>query len=306
MLDDDLIAVLAEAPPSRWNTLIARRSALDFYLAKSNRGVADVDHLAASVGLTRRQAYRLIEGRQQEMDSQKRIRKNRPGNRMSTERASLLRDAITKVSCGALISEVTNKVNELSIERGLVSPSVGIISRQMDATYRFSRLSARVGPNVRWIIDASLTNIVAGEPGEVYFAYIVALLDCEHRSIHVELCRTVAEFPLHNVVADFDDPSVACPAAPTGVIITSRVLQAFDETSLRSIGPILKPAPAFMRRGEAIKMILGRRLGQIAIKSEPRATTLPKPEEAVPLPLADRVVASLLHFSKADAVEKVV
>jgi hypothetical protein len=290
MIDCDLIDDLAAMPSSQWNAMISRREALEAYLSITNPTTDEVDCFAARAGMSRRNFYRLIRRRRDQLAGRKRIGKPRLGSPISPARSRLIFEAIATVPAGAPIKDVVERVEALAALHELQPPSAFTVAEHMHAGDRYARLKAIVEPGVRYVVDATSTDLsVDTGGGSAYHPYLLVIIDCERECVAAHaLCAALEGNVPVRLLSDF----VTRPdGGNEGVVVTKRAAPLLRTMANASVSPIITDR---LRSGEAIKVVLGKALGRIALLSRDIHLSPPDAINAIKFEVAEMVINRLL------------
>lgn len=293
MVDELLLARLAEAAPRHWKVLSKRQAAVDAIQVNSDHKMADIDSAAARLGISRRQFYRLLEDRKLDLGESNAF-KARRARSASSLHERIISASHSELGPGAFVRDVKTRAKQTSNELGAVAPSSFLVRHRTRQPPKHVGIESRIGARATWLLDVCSLDLVLASPRSTEAASLLIL-------VHVA-SGTVAGFQLQQgsttsatLLALLGSAMPASEGAQGGEQLwLTKGLKEFTpaaSNALRRRGIAVQDCPAHtVRTGEAALMIFGQRLGSLSLRPRPRKT-------AKCLPVVDACLAkSVVDF----------
>lgn len=281
MVEQFLIDELSHSPTRNWSEIISRHKAVREYLSLHRATVRDVDRFAERLGLSRRMFYRLIKRYQRYLEGKEASGKIRGrGRRLASDQEAAIEEAIRLAGPGASTKEVVEAVRHIGADRAIPVPSEFAIISRLRRGADLCGLNEKLQHQSDWMVDACSTDIVVETPnGGAEVVWITGLIDLASGRIESHgICVGVpSQVDLERLIVDWIGPNgqiaVSRWRLVATAVVNSKMELAADLLASRSI--LAAPCPrGAIRSSEALRSLLGQRLGNIGLRSRRPTTQL--------------------------------
>jgi len=304
MVHSSVVDELAFAPSANWAMLINRHNLICNYLQILKPAAEDINFYASKAGLSPRMFYRLVRRHRARLQGdfapKKIIGRGKP---LSKNQEAAVAAAVRIAGAGATTKNVVDAVRNTSASFGVLPPSEYTVIDRLRRGCDLSGLNERLGYAYDWIVDACATDIyIERGAGEVEVAWIVGIINLKSGVVaghHLCVGAPNAADVLSAIKSEWSGDRI--PAITPAVVACTGAIheQAIGAFAVRaaSDGAIALYRHQGIRTGEALRYILGQKLGGVRIYSRQSARTRGERSAGAALPVVRAVVAELLRRS---------
>lgn len=312
MIDPILAEDLAVAPPSIWAEMIRRHDAVSNYLSIRAAPVSQLDAFAENLSISRRMFYRLIKRRKEriaQLTVARRVRGR--GMPIDPRTEAVVTEAITRSGPGARPMRVINEARRISAEQGLQVPLEYAVLSRLRRRHDIQGLRSRLPYDCAFVLDASAIELHLRGDGNIKVAWLLAMIDVrDGRICSHSLCFGAPGELEVRALLDSAKPMLGTSGQTSTITATPCVVDQAKAwlPSIPSLSVQVEPCPRnSIRSGEALLLILGRKIGNISLRNRPRRNASTR-GGAVALEIGQAVVDHLVHqwnFENAPSRSKV-
>lgn len=301
MVDANLVEELAVASSACWATLIKRHEVIGEYLQLPRPIATDVREFAGKIGLSQRSFYRLIkEHRHRRAGNSRPTKITGRGTPISNSQEAAIAEAIRLSGPGAATKKVVEAARIISADIGIPTPSEPAIIARLRRGGDLAGLNEKLKNTAGWIVDACLTDIeIELGGGQTQVAWIVGLVDLTSGKIQSHrLCIAPNAASVASVIGEKWYNMTALTAECATLAVTPVIGKYLSRAIyLSADGPVaITPCcQNGIRSGEALRCILGLKLGAIQLRTRLCARAEKNRATGVPKDIACAVVTKLIE-----------